>query len=345
MREIAQIVPARPKPAIYKNCTFAGHAISRDPLWYLLGCHMMLIEPHRFTPYEAGRTTSVTLPGQHRSTHVDVLRISPGLVLAHSHFSSAQRHSGDIRRPEDQVILTFNFSGRMLLVDPRGHAHEISGGQAWLIRSGGMQLKRIVEKGEGCSNLVIALNASRLSPALANMLGHNLPGPMRVRRLNLPVPGRAMLTALLDQRTDPAAILRKEGQCLALLGHALEEVAAHPQQGSETRNPCLLVERISALLCERLAEPITMTEIEHEFGLSSVTLNQLFRTRTRETVFEHLRRLRIEAAERLIRQTDRSFTEIAADCGFSDASHLSNVFRKRFGTTASAWRRAGKQNQ
>jgi transcriptional regulator GlxA family with amidase domain len=46
----------------------------------------------------------------------------------------------------------------------------------------------------------------------------------------------------------------------------------------------------------------------------------------------------------MIRHTDLSFTEIAGECGFSDASHLSNAFRKRYGTTASDWRRSERRN-
>ncbi|MBL3585612.1 AraC family transcriptional regulator [Rhodovulum sulfidophilum] len=300
---------------------------------------MNLIEPHRFTPLEAGSPTSVTLPGLHRNTHVDVMRINTGLVLAHSHFSAATRHEGDIRRPEDQLILAFNLSGRMLLIDPQGAAHEISGGEGWIIRSGGRRLQRIVEKGDGCSNLVIALSVSRLPPALAESLEPLLPQAAPFRRLCLPVPGKSMLETLLDGRTDPAALLRKEGQCLALIGHALEEIAAAPDHGPATGDPGLLIARVTAFLSDNLANPITISGIAQEMGMSHVTLNQIYRAATGMTVFQHLRSLRLEAAERLIRHTDRSFTEIAGECGFSDASHLSNAFRKRHDMTASDWRR------
>lgn len=271
------------------------------------------------------------------------MRITPGLVLAHSHFSPAIRHDDDIRRPEDQLILAFNLSGRMLLIDPRGAAHEISGGEGWIIRSGGRRLQRIVEKGDGCSNLVIALSVSRLSSALTGLLEPLLPQAAPFRRLRLPVPGKATLEMLLDGRTAPAALLRKEGQCLALIGHALEKLAAAPDHAAD--NHGLLIARVTAFLSENLGNPVTMSQIAHEAGMSHVTLNQIWRAATGMTVFEHLRRLRLDAAERMIRHTDRSFTEIAGECGFSDASHLSNAFRKRHNMTASDWRRqAGKKS-
>ncbi|MFT3690970.1 helix-turn-helix domain-containing protein [Paenirhodobacter sp.] len=297
---------------------------------------MTLIEPHRFTPRETGNATRVTLPGLHRSTHVDVLRISDGLVLAHSHFSPATRHDAEIRRPGDQVILAINLSGRMRLIEPNGGAHDMSGGQAWMIRCGGNRMQRVVEKGEGCANLVIAGTLSRMGPRLAGLCHRALPRHAPFRRLRLPMPGGAVLDTLRDGRTDPAALLRKEGQCLALLGHAFEELAA-----DGPADPALLTGRLSALLSERLAGPITMAEIEQAAGLSHVTLNRIFRAETGMTIFARLREMRIEAAERMIRHTDRSITEIAAECGFADASHLSRVFRKRYGTTAGAWRRRG----
>ncbi|EIM77012.1 helix-turn-helix domain-containing protein [Nitratireductor aquibiodomus RA22] len=305
---------------------------------------MNLIEPHRFTPAEAGTTATVTLPSLPRKTHVDVRRITAGLVLACSHFSKDMRQDDIIRRPAGDLLLTFNLSGRMQLVGHNGTAHEIGGGQAWIIRTGGKPLQRIVEKGEGCSNIVIALAMSRLDPALSDQFEKALPATRPLRRLRLPVPGRAELDMLLDERCDPAALLRKEGQCLALVGHALEELSACPGSSVVADHRTLLVSRITALLSERMADTITMPELERVAGMSHVTLNHVFRAETGMTVFERLRMLRIETAEQMIRHTDRSFTDIAATCGFADASHLSNAFRKRFGVTASEWRRRGNKN-
>ena len=207
-----------------------------------------------------------------------------------------------------------------------------------------MRLSR-VEKGEGCSNLVIALTISQLGEELSELCLRALPDSYPFRRLRLPVPGRSVLEALLDGRSDPAALLRKEGQCLSLVGHAFEELAANHRIEEGANDPALIVERLTALLCERLSRPISMAELIGESGMSHVTLNRIFRAATGMTVFEKLRNLRVETAERLIRHTDRSLTGIANDCGFSDASHLSNAFRKRYGTTAREWRRmCRKQN-
>ena len=48
---------------------------------------------------------------------------------------------------------------------------------------------------------------------------------------------------------------------------------------------------------------------------------------------------RIERAKALLRETQLSLERIAETCGFCDASHLSNVLRRRCGKPASAYRR------
>ena len=53
-------------------------------------------------------------------------------------------------------------------------------------------------------------------------------------------------------------------------------------------------------------------------------------------------RRRVELAARYMLQTDMSLNEIALQCGFSDQSHLSKLFRQVTGETPAAWRRAQK---
>jgi transcriptional regulator GlxA family with amidase domain len=51
-------------------------------------------------------------------------------------------------------------------------------------------------------------------------------------------------------------------------------------------------------------------------------------------------RTRIERARVLIRSTQASFGDIAAECGFSDQAHFNRVFRKLMGLTPGTWRRS-----
>ena len=50
--------------------------------------------------------------------------------------------------------------------------------------------------------------------------------------------------------------------------------------------------------------------------------------------------LRLDKAERLIITTERTISEIAMMCGFSDMSHFARTFRERKGMTPTERRRA-----
>ena len=48
---------------------------------------------------------------------------------------------------------------------------------------------------------------------------------------------------------------------------------------------------------------------------------------------------RLEKAEQLVRKTDKSFTEIALDCGFEEISYFSRVFKQHFDVSPSQMRK------
>jgi len=53
---------------------------------------------------------------------------------------------------------------------------------------------------------------------------------------------------------------------------------------------------------------------------------------------EEIRRLRLEAAKRMLREGDRPIAEIALQAGFSNAIRLNEVFRRELKTTPGAYR-------
>ena len=53
---------------------------------------------------------------------------------------------------------------------------------------------------------------------------------------------------------------------------------------------------------------------------------------------DYLIERRLGAAMRLLRETDRPITDIALETGFSDSNYFARQFRRRTGTTPSAFR-------
>lgn len=70
--------------------------------------------------------------------------------------------------------------------------------------------------------------------------------------------------------------------------------------------------------------------------------HRLFTAMTGETLYEHVRRLRLEkAANSLLGSAGCSITDVALDCGFGSSATFARAFRDHFGMSASEWRMRG----
>lgn len=70
--------------------------------------------------------------------------------------------------------------------------------------------------------------------------------------------------------------------------------------------------------------------------------HRLFRAMREETIYDHIRRIRLEkAANALLHSPDQAVTDIALACGFGSSASFARAFRDHFGMSASEWRAAG----
>ena len=83
----------------------------------------------------------------------------------------------------------------------------------------------------------------------------------------------------------------------------------------------------------------TLSQIALSLGVHRAHLAWVFRAAYGETLGARLRRIRTQRAAALIRGTQFSLVEIAAQCGFSHQAHMTRVFRSVFGTTPAYYRR------
>ncbi len=94
------------------------------------------------------------------------------------------------------------------------------------------------------------------------------------------------------------------------------------------------------LMEENIETPLTIPEIAREIGVSARQLQQLSRQHFGETLSNRYLDIRLNAARHMLMYSDMAITEIVAATGFASASTFSRAFRKRFKTTARAYRRA-----
>ncbi|MFN4143244.1 GlxA family transcriptional regulator [Aestuariivirga sp.] len=86
-------------------------------------------------------------------------------------------------------------------------------------------------------------------------------------------------------------------------------------------------------------EPLKRSETARRIGLSTRQLDRLFAEKLGLSYAEHYRRIRLERARDLLRQSAVPITEIALGCGFSSASHFSRAYKNTFGVTPASERK------
>ena len=83
----------------------------------------------------------------------------------------------------------------------------------------------------------------------------------------------------------------------------------------------------------------TVDEMAHMAHMSRSTFLRVFRRAFAQSPVEFLIERRLEGARRLLRDTDRSITEIALEQGFSDSNYFARRFRQAAGMTPTEFRR------
>ncbi len=92
-------------------------------------------------------------------------------------------------------------------------------------------------------------------------------------------------------------------------------------------------------LAASFREGPSLSDMAARVGVSESQLLRAFRQTTGETPHAYLVRLRLEAARDLLRRSRASLAAVAAEVGFADQSHMTRLFRRRYGLTPGAFRR------
>ncbi len=93
------------------------------------------------------------------------------------------------------------------------------------------------------------------------------------------------------------------------------------------------------LMIERLGEDLSLSDIAHVCGLSPNYFARAFKQSVGSPPHRWLLLQRVLRAKSLLRDVDRSLSDIAAACGFADQSHFTRVFTSIVGASPGAWRK------
>jgi AraC-like DNA-binding protein len=86
------------------------------------------------------------------------------------------------------------------------------------------------------------------------------------------------------------------------------------------------------------AEPLNVREVAAVAHVSEAHFIRTFRAVFGETPHRYLQRRRVERSMFLLRETDRSVTDICLDVGFTSLGTFSRMFREIVGETPSSYR-------
>jgi CheY-like chemotaxis protein len=101
-----------------------------------------------------------------------------------------------------------------------------------------------------------------------------------------------------------------------------------------------LVRLAMAYLHEHYAESISRWDLAQYVCISEDYLTYCFRQELGTTPMQYLQRYRVNQAKLLLKNSQKSITEIAREVGFSDSGYFSRVFHRQTGMSPEAFRRA-----
>jgi len=98
------------------------------------------------------------------------------------------------------------------------------------------------------------------------------------------------------------------------------------------------VNRAVEYLNSNLTSKLTVDDIARAAHMSGSHFSRIFRKETGKSPMDYLMSVRLERAKRLLLAGDMTVTQVAQACGFSNASYLSDRFRKAYAKTPTEFR-------
>lgn len=244
---------------------------------------------------------------------VGVLRYEPGVQLARHHHAGASLSlilEGDQR--ESVGLRHYDCTGNSAVLKGAGIEH------ANMVGARGARGLFVEMCGETeaalCDAAGAPLGATRFIDGATRHLVRRIGQELRLRQ--------------------PGASLIVEGLLFELLGTLVRRRRlAHARRGDSQ------LRRAIDYLEANYRRRFTVAEVAEQSGIHPSYLAELFRERYATSVGEWVRNRRLEFVRDALRNAATPISSIAFQAGFADQSHLTRLFRARFGLTPAEYRR------
>lgn len=115
------------------------------------------------------------------------------------------------------------------------------------------------------------------------------------------------------------------------------QMQPHPQKRTGSLDKMKLI--IKYIECNYMNK-ISVAEIAAEAGFSQAHFMRYFKSVTGQSFVEYLNDYRLTMASRLLLASDNSVLAVASESGFDNVSYFNRLFRRKFGTTPSHYRKS-----
>lgn len=134
---------------------------------------------------------------------------------------------------------------------------------------------------------------------------------------------------------------------LALLATSKErsQVAHMAQASQKSAKHSAVMQKLTAMLAERLADDISLNEVAQSMGMPPSTFSRFFRRHMGRNFVDYLRTLRIRQACRLLVVDEQSITNIAFATGFRNLSNFNRSFLRETGHSPSRYRQSARMGR
>lgn len=133
------------------------------------------------------------------------------------------------------------------------------------------------------------------------------------------------------------AKVRDEALALCYAQALLRLIARRTGDAPASADP---VERVQQFIEENYMQALTLKTLAALLPVSESYLSRVFRRQTGMTCMQYLQQVRVEAARRLLQQTDLSVEAVAGAVGYVSSKHFARVFREAVGQSPRAFRQA-----
>ena len=113
----------------------------------------------------------------------------------------------------------------------------------------------------------------------------------------------------------------------------------HEKRSSYRKQQVDIVKAVNEYISTQFMKRITIDSLADRFDIPTSTLKRCFKGVYGTTIHHYLKECRINAAKRLLEESDQSVLEIANAVGYENGSKFTSAFKEATGVTPSAYRK------